>query len=241
MTFLILANFKSHKISSEAKKWLEIVSAHPFSSEVEVSVAPSPIHLELFSDKLAHRQPDVQTRRSTDSPDISLAAQDVSPFPVGSYTGAVNASQLVDLGIKYCLVGHSERRRYFHETPSDVAAKVRQLLDVGITPIICLSTEDITPQFAALDDSLRARCLFCYEPPGDIGGTESAAPEDIKKVTDRIHSYAPTHPVMYGGSVNEQNVAALRLLGLGGVLVATACLDPKQFIATIEAYIHGKG
>ena len=224
MPFLVLANFKSHKTAAEAKDWLEIVSAHSFSSEVEVSVAPSYPHLSLASD----------------SPNLSFASQDVSPFPPGSYTGAVSAAQLADLGVKYCLVGHSERRRYFHETPSDVAAKVRQLLDVRLTPIVCLSTEDITPQFAALDDSLRAGCLFCYEPPGDIGGTQSAAPTDIKKVTDRILAYAPTHPVMYGGSVNEHDITTLRPLGLGGVLVATACLDPQQFIATIEAYTHGK-
>ncbi len=226
MTFLILANFKSHKSITDVKDWARVVGSHSFPKEVEVAAAPTSTHLSTIYDL---------------QPMISIAAQDVSPFPVGSYTGAVNASQLADLNVKYCLVGHSERRRYFHETPGDVAAKVRQLLDVGITPIVCLSTEDIVSQFAALDDTLRASCLFCYEPPGDIGGTESATPEDIKKVTDRIHSYAPVHPVMYGGSVNEHDIAILRPLGLGGVLVATACLDPKQFIATIEAYIHGKG
>lgn len=223
MSFLVLANFKSHKTVPEVKDWLKLVSSRSFPKDLEVAVAPSFPHLSLIH----------SFARS-----LVLAAQDVSPFPSGSYTGAVNASQLKDLGVKYCLVGHSERRRYFHETPANVAAKVSELLANSLVPIVCVSQADIVPQFAALADDLRAQCFFCYEPPGDIGGTELDDLEDIKKVTAHLATYAPASRLMYGGSVNETNIHTLKTLGLGGTLVATASLEPGEFISVCEAYLH---
>lgn len=190
--------------------WIDAVPPSP-----NFAVAPSFPYLSLFSK-------------------YTLVGQDVSPFPPGSYTGAVSARQLADLGAKYCLVGHSERRRYFHETHADVAAKVKELVESEITPIVCLSEPDLAPQKAVLDDELTPSCLFCYEPPGDIGGTTTAPLDNIKMVTDQIKALYETTRVMYGGSVNDGNIESILSLDLVGTIAATASLNPDNFIRLIN-------
>lgn len=187
-----------------------------------VVVAPSFVHLDLFDKSFV------------------LAGQDVSPFPSGSYTGAVAAFQLKDLGATYCIVGHSERREYFHETSIDVANKVKELVAVGMIPIVCLRKVDLGSQRAALVDELASHCYFCYEPPADIGGTVTAPVDDIKGTTEQIAKIFDTQKVMYGGSVNADNIESLLLLGIQGVIVATACLDSASFNQIIAKLSHVK-
>lgn len=208
MTFLVVANFKSNLTLAEVKNWLNVVKPLPGSL-----IAPSFPHLPL----------------AVSSWPLAVCAQDVSPFPPGSYTGAVNAVELKELGITYCIVGHSERRRYFHETHVDVANKVRELVAVGITPIVCLDLDDITPQFGVLDSELLAKCYYCFEPASDIGGTSTASSEVINQAHHLVDQFLHDARFMYGGSVNAANIATLLQLNLSGVLVATASLDPASF------------
>lgn len=223
--FYILANFKSHKTAAEVGDWLKVVApvAEQVKSNIQVLVAPSLVHLLL----------------AVGCKPFAVTSQDVSPFPPGSYTGAVNATQLKDLGVKYSLIGHSERRRYFHETSSDVANKAKELVSAGITPVICLAKEDVVPQFAALDDELQNQCIFCFEPPADIGGTVAAPSELIEETVAMIRSYTSA-PVLYGGSVNDGNIKSLLALQIDGVLVATACLIPDQFNSILTQASHAR-
>ncbi len=229
MNFIVLANFKSHKNSSEVESWLKTVA--PVSTraidKVKVLVAPSMIHIPVVSNFLLQNS------------NLQLCAQDVSPFPAGAYTGAVNAAQLKEYGIKYALIGHTERRRYFHETAVDVANKARELLSVGITPAICVSREDIEPQFAALDDGIQNDCIYCFEPPADIGGTVAAPADVIEDTLAMIRRYADA-PVLYGGSVTPDNIASLLKTSINGVLVATASLDPSNLNQIIETVSHAR-
>lgn len=229
MKFLLIATFKSNKTQDEVKVWLEEVSPVASTSQAQVIIAPSYPHLSL----LAKNQ-----ELTTNS--LASCAQDVSPFPPGSYTGAVSATQLKDLGLRYCIIGHSERRRHFHETHLDIASKSRELTAQGITPIICLSKDDITPQLAAMDDSEIKQSIFVYEPPADIGGTETASIDDIKDTCELIISLTSC-PVMYGGSVNASNLESLLNLGLAGVLVGSASLSSNTFIDIINRYDSLRG
>ena len=241
MEFILLANFKSHKTVAEVENWLKTVSpvAQKHQDKVKVLIAPSFVHLPLAAELLTNRHTDKPTSRFADFPSIYLCSQDVSPFPPGAYTGAVSAVQLADLRVKYCLVGHSERRRYFHESSSDIANKVANLLDQKIIPAVCVSESDIVPQFGALTDDLKDRCLYCFEPPDDIGGTVTAPPETIQAAVQKIKQHTSA-PILYGGSVNPDNITSLLPLGLDGALVATACLDPDQFNRIIEKIAHAR-
>lgn len=225
MSFIVLANFKSHKDSHEVESWLKAVApvAGQCKDKITTIVSPSFVHLPLT---INYKQ-------------ITSCAQDVSPFPPGAYTGAVNATQLKEYLVSYCLIGHSERRRYFHETATDVSNKARMLHTAGITPVICLAREDIEPQFAALDDDLQDQCLYCFEPPADIGGTVTAPLDHISQTTAMIKNYVDA-PVLYGGSVTPDNIASLLPLALDGVLVASASLDPAHFNQILSQVAHAR-
>lgn len=225
MNFIVLANFKSHKNSTEVEAWLKTVApvADAHHDKITTIVSPSFIHLPL----------------TTNYKQLASCAQDVSPFPAGAYTGAVNASQLKEYGIKYALIGHTERRRFFHETHSEVANKARELLSVGITPAICLAREEIEPQFAALDDGIQDDCIYCFEPPADIGGTVAAPSEVIEDTLAMIRRYTSA-PVLYGGSVTPDNISSLLNTSINGVLVASASLDPSHLNQIINIVSHAR-
>ncbi len=217
MTFLTLANFKSHQTLSDLTTWLNEVQLTP-----QTVIAPNFLHLSYAASRVPN----------------ALCAQDVSPFPPGSYTGATSAQQLKELGVKYSLVGHSERRRYFHESSNDVSRKVSELISCGITPIICQRQEDIASDRAAFDNFDPAKAYFCFEPSSDIGGQTTAPVEQIREITQQISQVFSTPLVMYGGSVNAENISSLLPLNLAGVLVSTASLDPSHFNRLLTLIPH---
>ncbi len=220
MKYTLIANLKSYKTLHDLQEWLDVI-VHNLSS--------------LSTDKLYLAPPAPYYYLFQDVSQFKLLAQDVSPFPPGSYTGAINVDHLLDFHIQGSLVGHSERRRYFHETDSEVVNKIDLLLDRHLLPIVCLNQDNLRTQIELLDSRQRSHCLFAYEPTSAIGTDHPADPQIISQAFQLIADLTGTQTILYGGSVAPDNVTDyLNLPYFGGFLVGHAILDPLVLVHLVK-------
>ncbi|MBI2786521.1 MAG: triose-phosphate isomerase, partial [Legionella longbeachae] len=181
----------------------------------------------------------------------------VYPKDFGAYTGEMSAPMLKDYSCRYVLVGHSERRHCFHEDENFVAQKFHHVKEHGMIPILCVGetlnereqgqTEQvIAKQLLAIseyDKNCFSDCIIAYEPVWAIGTGKTASPEQAQEVHQFIrkmvaeinNSDAQLLPLLYGGSVNENNAKALFVMpDIDGVLVGGASLNAKQFLEIVK-------
>lgn len=220
MSKFFVANWKSNKTLTGVAEWIGTFQVADIPESAEVIIAPP---FQLLSEVKQHLE----------AP-LKLAAQDVSAFPMGSYTGAVNAQQLKDIGCEYVIVGHSERRRYFHETHADVANKIQQALTNNLKPIVCLDEDYIDQQVAALENKDIPGLIVAYEPLEAIGSGNNAPADQVSRVVAKIKSVFGEVPVLYGGSVDERSVHEYLLI-TDGVLVGGASLEAESFQSIVAA------
>ena len=152
---------------------------------------------------------------------ILIGSQNVSAYGKGSYTGEVSAEQLKALGVKYSLVGHSERRNLFCETSQDANRKITQLLDNDITPILCVGENektkvasdviinDLKEAFTNITPENIKKIIIAYEPTWSIGTGIIPSDQEIKDIVNHIKEYYPNNLILYGGSVNDENIETL--------------------------------
>lgn len=156
-------------------------------------------------------------------PHMSLGSQNVSSFDKGSYTGEVCASQLKSLGVKYTIVGHSERRKYQKEDNFMINQKIKELLTNSIIPILCVGeTEEEKESGKTLDKinneleeclnglSDKEKVIIAYEPIWAIGTGNTLTKKEIEDILLKIKENYPTNKLIYGGSVNEKNIEELK-------------------------------
>jgi triosephosphate isomerase len=188
---------------------------------------------------------------------LSLGAQDVSQHASGAYTGEVSADMLRDFGVRYAIVGHSERRQYHGETDEVVAVKAQRALAAGITPIVCVGetlaqreagqTEDVVRRQLAAVIHLNGHCIteivVAYEPVWAIGTGKTATPEQAQHVHAVLRSQlaaatsqADRIALLYGGSMNAGNAASLLAQpDIDGGLIGGAALKVQDFLAIVAA------
>ncbi len=218
---MIIANFKSNKNKTEIEDWIKHYSTLNSQLSTAVVLCPPMPHLAAFHGLINEH--------------TFLGVQDVSPFPAGSYTGAVGTHNLMEMGIKYAIVGHSERRKYFHETNQEIAKKVRECLAASITPIVCVTKDEINSQANALDAAERSQCIVAFEPIEHIGTGESDTLAHIMETKQWVHTAFGNVPYVYGGSVNQHtDPAILTSSEIDGYLVGSASLDAESFFDLVS-------
>ncbi|MFM8575414.1 MAG: triose-phosphate isomerase [Limnohabitans sp.] len=188
---------------------------------------------------------------------IALGAQDVSTQAGGAFTGEVSAAMLREFGVRYCIVGHSERRQAHHETEVDVALKARQALACGITPIVCVGetlaqreageTEAVVKRQLAAVIHENGHCIseivVAYEPVWAIGTGHTATPAQAQQVhavlRAQLKAATPQHErvaILYGGSMNAANAESLLAQSdVDGGLIGGAALKAAEFLTILRA------
>ena len=249
MQKLVIGNWKLNFDHFQAISHLQKINyslTDRIFNNIDLVVAPS--HTLLRS---------IQTVIDTDNLKISCAAQDVSKFEEGSYTGEVGAFQLNKLNISWSIIGHSERRIKFNETDLDINTKLKNLLKNKINPIICIGEnlqernqnlhlekclEQVREIFKGIRKDNLGKVAIAYEPIWAVGTGDVAKPEDVDEILKEIRKYLQEKSYeldkfrfIYGGSVNPKNVKDFILnKNIEGFLVGGASLSVDDFVKIIK-------
>ena len=243
---LVAGNWKMHGSQAMVRAILPTVAAGLSPEGPDVVVCPPFPYLALAAECLLGSR-------------VALGAQDLHPAVAGAHTGEVSAGMLLDVGCRWVILGHSERRADSGEDDRLVATKVRAALDAGLIPIACVGEtseqrrdgrtfEVVAEQLAAIlggaGSSGARELVVAYEPVWAIGTGLTAAPEQAQevhlRVRQQVESFAPGAGaglrVVYGGSVRAANAVALfSMPDIDGALVGGASLDAGEFAAICKA------
>ncbi|MBF0504291.1 MAG: triose-phosphate isomerase [Candidatus Omnitrophica bacterium] len=244
---IIAGNWKLNKTPHEA-----ILLADELKRElvdttgVDIVVCPPFVDLTDVSDALVDH-------------DIAVGAQNVFWEDAGAFTGEISAPMLKDLGVKYVIIGHSERRQYFYETNETVNKRLRAALKHGLTPIVCvgenLAQRESNKTFDVVKDHCEGslsgltkdeiqKIVLAYEPVWAIGTGKTATPQQAQEVHIFIRQLlgklfddeiAGSVRIQYGGSVTPDNIVSLMAQAdIDGALVGGASLKAPSFAAIVK-------
>jgi len=248
---LLAGNWKMYKTIGEAVDLVEaLLRDLGDTSDREVLVCPPYTALHALSSLLQETP-------------IALGAQDVYPEPQGAFTGAIAPGMLADVGCRYVIVGHSERRHVFGEGDALINRKLHAVLGSGLRPILCVGetkpqrdageaeavvVSQVRAGLAGVEAGALGNCVIAYEPVWAIGTGRVAGAADAQEVCGAIRTelaniatpeIADTVRVLYGGSVNVKNIGELIAQpDIDGALVGGASLDGEQF-AQLSAIAAG--
>ena len=241
---IIDANWKMNGTLESTRAWIDAYRSLPAADGCRAVLCAPFVYLPEIVDRL----------RGTA---LEVGAQDANENPSGAYTGEVSAGMLADIGIDWCIVGHSERRRYFGDTDNRVAMKALALAKAGIKPIVCVG-ETLEERERGETQTVILRQLnavlavmppaslgaIAYEPVWAIGTGHVADPETAEAVHASIRrrietidaACAAQLPILYGGSVTPENAAGLFAMpDIDGALVGGASLKAVSFFAIGQA------
>lgn len=247
MKYLIIANWKLNPATQkEAKRLFDAVKA-AFTKVsasrrkgMNVVICPPFVYLPLLKG-------------------LPLGAQNMFWEEKGAFTGEICAAQLKDLKIKYVILGHSERRKYFGETNEQINKKIKKALDVNIIPIFCIGEtfeenqsdkksevleKQLTEGLKSISRDQIKNLVIAYEPVWAIGTGKNCSVDEtmksvllIRKIVSNIYNreIADVIEILYGGSVSSKNSAEyVKGSGVNGLLVGGASLDTEEFISIIK-------
>lgn len=231
---IIALNNKSNLNKEEFLAYQEQLNNLSFKSQL--IVCPTALNVNLYN-----------------MPKIDLGSQNVSKTKSGAYTGEISAEMLKASGVKYCIVGHSERREYQKESLEDINQKLKMLSQNNIIPILCVGetkeerqagktneiiTKELLSAVEGLNDSEKSQIIVAYEPIWSIGTGIIPTNEEIRDTFLVIKQIMKTNKILYGGSANEENIDTLKVLEIiDGYLLGGLSLKPNElqiFINKLE-------
>lgn len=243
---IVAGNWKLHGDRQFAIRLLDAVAGAAAPADVERIILPPLPYLGELVQRYGPRG-------------LQFGAQDVSANQKGAYTGEVSAAMLADVGVRYGLVGHSERRQYHHESSELVARKFMAAKAAGLTPVLCIGEtlsdredgktewrleQQLLPVLEQGGVAAFDGAIIAYEPVWAIGTGKTATPEQAQAVHAFIRSEIAAHdariagslPLLYGGSVKADNAAALfSQPDVDGGLIGGASLVADDFNAIAAA------
>ncbi len=244
---IVAGNWKMNKTFQEAEELISSVADRLDNEEInyEVVICPPALYLEMASDY-------------AEESILQIAAQNVSGFENGAYTGEISASMLAEMEIAYCIVGHSERRKFFKETDDQLAEKVDRLLDYNVRPIFCvgeqLEEREVGSQFDVVRSQMVnglfhlnkeefSNIVVAYEPVWAIGTGIVATPDQAQEMHNFIRKLisekynpqiADATTILYGGSCNADNSTTLfSKKDVDGGLIGGASLKADEFVKIV--------
>lgn len=239
-----MANWKMHKTVQESLEFLkDFIPSVQGISDREIGIAPAFVCIDSMSKAL----------RDTD---IKVGAQNVFYENKGAYTGEVSPVMLKDLNVDYVIIGHSERRKYFHETDEIINLKIKATMSENLNVIFCigetLEERESEKTFDVLKKQIEKglkniekynSLVLAYEPVWAIGTGKVASEFQIEeahafirnRLKDIYSDKADRIRILYGGSVSPENIhPIMNIANVDGVLVGGASLDPEKFLKIIK-------
>ncbi len=233
---MVIANLKMDMDATEVSEYLKNIVGKINNSNI--IICPSYIYIPYF---LKHR--------------FSVGTQNICEENKGNYTGEVSARQAASLGIKYSLVGHSERRINFFEDSSILSKKINSLLECSMVPVLCIGETNEEKNLLKTNKVLKSELIAClsntkkediskivisYEPVWAVGTKRIPTMAEIKNTVKYIKElvkkvYDVDIKVLYGGSINSNNIDKINKIEcLDGIMVGASSIDVQEFLKIIE-------
>jgi len=245
-TPILAANWKMQKTTGETLAFIDgFLPLVADAGDVEIVIAPPFTSLHAASDKISGSR-------------VQLASQNVNPEEKGAFTGEISIAMLRDVGCRYAIVGHSERRQLYGESDAFVGSKAFALLAKGMLPIVCVGetleereaertfdvvASQLSGSLAEVPANRAAEVVIAYEPIWAIGTGKTATPDiaqDVHafirgKLRELFPEAADAMRIQYGGSVKPENVYDLMSRAdIDGALVGGASLEPESFAKIVR-------
>lgn len=243
---IVAANWKMNMSTDDGIDFFQKLIQSSWPDDVEAIVAPPNLYLQMLKEVKGHAE---------------LCGQNCHSEQQGAFTGEVSAKMLTDVGAQYCLVGHSERRKYFEESSLFLKAKVNAVLENGLSPIYCCGETEserrlgahfetvknqLTAELFALDSSSFEKVIIAYEPVWAIGTGLTATAGQAQEMHSFVRSVVETNYgreiaskmcVLYGGSCNPSNAKELfQCEDVDGGLIGGASMDPSSFLQIAQSF-----
>jgi triosephosphate isomerase len=243
---IIAGNWKMHKTIAESIEFVNRIK--PFIDSAEVEVVLCTPYTSLMS-----------VKKMIEGTHLKLAAQNMHWEEQGAYTGEISPLMLKEIGIDYCIIGHSEQRQYFNETDETVNKKIHAAIKHGIQPIVCVGETAEQRESGKTNEVIRRQVIkalknieifqlvnivWAYEPIWAIGTGQTATPQQANEVIHYIRErikelyheqVSEEIRIQYGGSVKASNIAAImEQKDIDGALVGGASLKDEEFIKIVN-------